>query len=148
MKTYSTSHQQAVRFHPNVNYIATASGDKTCRLWDTQTGQSVRLLTRHKSPVMAIAFSPNGRYLASGCTSGDVSLWDLGSGRRLKYFESAHTQTITSLSFSECSGILVSAGMDSCVKVWDISVGDGDEPMTLSAPKPYGQHLFLLLTQY
>ena len=34
---------QVVRFHPNCNYLATGSSDRTCRLWDVQSGQCVRL---------------------------------------------------------------------------------------------------------
>ena len=32
-----------VKFHPNTNYIATGSTDKSCRLWDVTTGECVRV---------------------------------------------------------------------------------------------------------
>ena len=35
-------------FHPNGNYIATGSCDRSVRLWDLLTGQCVRILTGHK----------------------------------------------------------------------------------------------------
>ena len=39
---------QCVKFHHNCTYLATASADRTCRLWDLQSGNCVRLFTAHK----------------------------------------------------------------------------------------------------
>lgn len=36
------------RFHPNSNYIATGSADRTIRLWDVLNGNCVRIFTGHK----------------------------------------------------------------------------------------------------
>lgn len=36
------------RFHPNSNYLATGSADRTVRLWDVLNGNCVRILTGHK----------------------------------------------------------------------------------------------------
>ena len=56
---------QVVKFHPNGNYVATGSSDKSVRLWDILTGHCVRIFTGHKSAICALAFSPDGKYLAS-----------------------------------------------------------------------------------
>jgi WD40 repeat protein len=39
---------QVVQFHPNSNYVATGSSDRSLRLWDCVTGSCVRLMTGHK----------------------------------------------------------------------------------------------------
>lgn len=43
---------QCVKFHQNCTYLATASTDRTCRLWDLQSGNCVRLFTGHKVLVL------------------------------------------------------------------------------------------------
>jgi hypothetical protein len=49
---------KVVKFHPNNNYIATGSGDKTVRLWDVQKAGCVRLFKGHTSGVSALDFYP------------------------------------------------------------------------------------------
>ncbi len=39
---------QCCQFHPNGNYIATGSCDRSVRLWDILSGQCVRIFTGHK----------------------------------------------------------------------------------------------------
>lgn len=45
---YPSIFVQVVDFHPNCNYIATASADRTVRIWDILSGNTVRLFTGHK----------------------------------------------------------------------------------------------------
>ncbi len=56
---------QVVQFHPNSNYVATGSTDRSVRLWDLQAGECVRVFQGHATAVHALAFSPDGRLLAS-----------------------------------------------------------------------------------
>ena len=42
------SNLQCCKFHPNGNYIATGSCDRSVRLWDVINGQCCRIFTGHK----------------------------------------------------------------------------------------------------
>jgi len=64
-----------VAFSPDGRLLASASEDKTVRLWDPVTGQHQRTLTGHAGPVRSVAFSPDGRLLASAGDDGTVRLW-------------------------------------------------------------------------
>ena len=71
-----------VAWHPNSQYIATGSSDRTVRLWDVGTGACVRLMSAQSACPTCLAFSPDGRQLAAGTEDGSVSVYDLGSARR------------------------------------------------------------------
>uniref|UniRef100_A0A8C5QXC6 Transcription initiation factor TFIID subunit 5 n=1 Tax=Leptobrachium leishanense TaxID=445787 RepID=A0A8C5QXC6_9ANUR len=106
------------RFHPNSNYIATGSTDRTLRLWDVLNGNCVRIFTGHKGPIHSMAFTPSGKFLASGGTDSRVLLWDIGHGMLVGDLK-GHTNTVYALRFSRDGEILASGSMDNTVKLWD-----------------------------
>ncbi|RKU30420.1 hypothetical protein C6497_04345 [Candidatus Poribacteria bacterium] len=56
--------------------IVSGSGDRTIRLWDVDTGESIRTLSGHKGAVESVVFSPDGNTIASGSTDGTMILWE------------------------------------------------------------------------
>ncbi|KAF2278546.1 transcription initiation factor TFIID subunit 5 [Westerdykella ornata] len=109
-----------VAFHPNNLYVFTGSCDRTVRMWHTSGGNCLRLFTGHTGNVTAIACSPDGRTLASADDQGSIILWTLETGRRKKRMRGHGKGGIWSLSWSVESTVLVSAGADKTVRVWDV----------------------------
>ena len=62
-------------FSPDGKRLATASVDKTARLWDTATGARTRILIGHTDPVIGVAFSPDGKLLATASANATALLW-------------------------------------------------------------------------
>jgi transcription initiation factor TFIID subunit 5 len=109
-----------VAFHPNNLYVFTGSCDHTVRMWHISGGNCLRLFTGHTGNVTAISCSPDGKTLASADDAGNIILWTLETGRRRKRMRGHGKGGIWSLSWSVESSVLVSAGADKTVRVWDV----------------------------
>jgi WD40 repeat protein len=60
-----------VVYSPDGTKIASASRDKTVKIWNAQTGQCVSV----DSGVNAVAWSPDAKVLASGSDDKTVRIW-------------------------------------------------------------------------
>ena len=66
---------------PNGVLLATASGDRTVRLWRVADGTEQTVLTGHTSWADRCAFSPDGSSLATASNDQTVRLWLIATGR-------------------------------------------------------------------
>ncbi|MHC5775152.1 WD40 domain-containing protein [Nostoc sp.] len=112
----------SVVYSPNGQQLASASWDKTIKIWDVSTGQLLKSLTGDCTAVSSVAYSPNGQQLASAGYDKTIKIWDVSSGKLLKSL-TGHRGWVNSVAYSPNRQQLASAGYDKTIKIWDVSTG-------------------------
>ncbi|MBC1221117.1 WD40 repeat domain-containing protein, partial [Nostoc sp. UCD120] len=112
----------SVAFSPNRPQLASASYDKTIKIWDVGSGKLIKTLTGHSESVYSVVYSPNGQQLASASTDKTIKIWDVSSAKLLKTL-TGHSREVISVVYSPNGQQLASAGDDNTIKIWDVSSG-------------------------
>ncbi|MFN6465426.1 MAG: AAA-like domain-containing protein [Nostoc sp. DedVER02] len=105
----------AVDVSPDSSLIASASIDKTIKVW-RRDGTEVATLKGHQAAVRAIDFSPDGQTLASASEDGTIKIWKR-NGTLLNTFK-GHTASVWGVAFSPDGQFLASASFDRTAKLW------------------------------
>lgn len=99
--------------------LASASDDRTVRLWDLVSGQEIRPLVGHRDRVQAVAISPNGQMIASGGGDNLIKLWNPLTGEAIADLI-GHQGPINALTITADGQRLMSASADKTIKIWDL----------------------------
>jgi U3 small nucleolar RNA-associated protein 13 len=127
--------------------FASASQDKTVKIWSTEEGETIGVLRGHRRGVWSVKFAPLGTPIIVGengpaagkglilTGSGDktLKLWSLNDYSCIRTFE-GHTNSVLKVAWlnlpkqeqghKQKHVQIASAGGDGLVKVWDASTGE------------------------
>jgi len=99
--------------------IATASDDKTARIWSFPEGRELQKLTFREN-ASAVVFSPDGHWLACSSEDGSVTLVDVRSGQSKAIITG--DDKLSTLAFNADGSLLAVQGTKA-VYLWDVHGG-------------------------
>ncbi|XP_064612441.1 notchless protein homolog 1-like [Liolophura sinensis] len=115
-----TGHAQLINevlFSPDTRLIASASFDKSVKLWDGKTGKFLATLRGHVSRVYQVAWSADSRLLVSGSSDSTLKVWDI-KARKLLHDLPGHADEVYTVDWSPDGQRVASGGKDKVLKIW------------------------------
>jgi WD40 repeat protein len=127
-RTYS-GHERWVRcvnFSDDGKKMVTASDDKTARIWDTRTGEELRVLGEHPGPmhhgsILTAAFNADGTKVVTAAQDGSARVWNAATGDVLQLLE--HPNWVNAAVFSPDEKLVATACVDGHIRLWDADSG-------------------------
>jgi WD40 repeat protein len=113
-----------VSFSRDGTKLASASDDKTVKIWDTKTGECLKTFKEegHTERVWTVAFNHDGTKLASGSEDKTIKIWSVEIGQCLRTL-TEHENWIYSVAFNHDGTKLASGSEDKTIKIWNVETG-------------------------
>jgi WD40 repeat protein len=122
--TGHTSAVNAIAISPDGTTLASASSDRTVKIWNLSTSALVRTLSRHTGGVNSVAFSPASNVtLVDSSSDNTATLWSIANATATALQTFTHTDTINMAAFSRDGKQVATGGADRHLKIWDTATG-------------------------
>jgi len=115
-----TGHQQLVndvKFSPDARMIASASFDKSIRIWCGKTGRFLSTLRGHVQAVYQLTWSADSRLLLSGSADSTLKLWSMET-KKLDTDLPGHGDEVYTVDWSPDGQRVVSGAKDKLLRIW------------------------------
>lgn len=109
----------ALALHPKKPIVATASDDRTWKMWGLPGGELIMSGDGHRDWVSGVDFHPRGAHLVSCSGDCTVKLWDFEASRCVLTL-SEHTQAVWDVAMHECGDFVASCSLDHSARLWDL----------------------------
>ncbi|GAA5826592.1 hypothetical protein JCM11251_002440 [Rhodosporidiobolus azoricus] len=108
----------SVKFSPVDQCVATASGDRTVKLWSLQDFSCVKTFEGHSNSVLRVDFLTRGMQLATAASDGLVKIWNVKDEECVATLDN-HEEKVWALTVAKDESHVVSGGADSVITMWE-----------------------------
>ncbi|MBL3656532.1 WD40 repeat domain-containing protein [Fulvivirga sediminis] len=114
-----------VKYAPDTQFLMSAGRDAHLKIWDSKAGYLLlEDIVAHMYAINHLDFSPDGKHFVTCSMDKSIKVWDNNSFRLLKVIDKArhagHGTSVNKLLWSKYDNLLISAGDDRAISVWDI----------------------------
>ena len=114
-------------YSPSGRFLATASADKTARLWivgmtPTMFGQFTEF-TGHTDALLSVRFSPDEEYIVTTSMDDTARIWRATGGEAVRVLR-GHEGDVAYADFSPDGKRVATGGYDNTIRIWDTATGE------------------------
>ncbi len=134
----------SVAFSRDGKRLLTGSYDNTARLWDVESGETLRVFKGHTWWVWSAVFSPDEQRVVTASQDGSAIVWSVAGEEKSAPF-TAHAGPVYSAAFSPDGRYVATAGYDKRILVWRPDEVRPFDFNTLASNKSGVDHKFVAL---
>ncbi len=114
----------SLSFSPDVRYVASGHENGQVKIWEIKSGDLLNVIwaTKVFGGIIDVEFSPDGRFIVACQDDERLRVWRFPDFR--ERFLVGHERAVYAIDFDPVTGHLVSAGVEGCVRIWDIETGE------------------------
>lgn len=114
-----SSNVWSIHFSQDTLLLCSSSSDKTVKIWNLETEESVFTFTQHTDIVWCCSFVPcHTSLVASGSSDKTVKIWDYITGSILYDLKQYYSAAVEALSFSRDGTKLCTGSQDGRIILW------------------------------
>ena len=100
-----------VGFDPSGKKLVSGSADKTVRIWDVTTGESIGSPLNVDGRVFSVSFSPDGEFIAAGYgyPGNAIQIFKAQTGEKFQSPLAGHTDWVTQVEFIDADTVVSSS---------------------------------------
>jgi len=102
--------------------LASASADKSCKIWSLADGSLIHSLVGHAGGVSDCCWGCNDKYLISAADDSLIFLWDAENGLCVRKY-SGHQCSVLCCIFNTSGNLIATGSSDESLKVWETRSG-------------------------
>lgn len=108
-----------VALSPDGSCVASASEDRTARIWSCASGECILTLAGHTDRVNMVALAPSGAFAATASADTTAKLWNLDTGRCTRTLADHDGDDVNAVAFSS-DGVSLATAAAHVARLWNV----------------------------